>query len=374
VFLVGAHGAVSRFVAAGIAALQARRIEPVGIITSGPDFAKAGLVSFDNLVIGGCDRIKRPLSESVREIANSTRALDPELVQHLGPTLEGWSDRFNLPAADAGNSAGLAAARDAIARFRRLADVARVVVVNLSSTDGDPGTAAHYASRAALEKAVASNTAAIPASVVYAMAAFAEGCPYVNFTPSIGGESAALGEIATAAGLPHCGKDGKTGETLLKTVLGPMFVARALRVDAWQGFNMLGNQDGRTLQEPGPNAAKIRDKDAPLRAILGDGANLRTRIDYVPSLDDWKVAWDYIHFTGFLDVRMTLSFLWQGCDSALAAPLVIDLVRLTAWAHQQGEVGALAWTAPFFKTPVSSGGPQTHVFSDQITALKARFA
>ena len=117
---------------------------------------------------------------------------------------------------------------------------------------------------------------------------------------------------------------------------------------------MLGNRDGQVLQGSGALASKVRDKDEALRKILGDRDDLHSgvRIDYVPSLQDWKQAYDFIHFEGFLGARMQMHFLWQGCDSALAAPLVLDLVRLTDLAQRRGEVGTLPQLACFFKSPV----------------------
>ena len=113
----------------------------------------------------------------------------------------------------------------------------------------------------------------------------------------------------------------------------------------------------------------MRDKDEALRRILKDEHTFsRVRIDYVPSLDDWKQAYDLIHFRGFLGAKMQLHFLWQGCDSALAAPLVLDLVRLADFARRRGEHGSLPWLAPFFKTPldceVQDFAAQMHLFAE----------
>ena len=162
--------------------------------------------------------------------------------------------------------------------------------------------------------------------------------PFVNFTPSPGSTVPALVELAEERGVPHMGSDGKTGETLVKTVLAPLFAGRALRVLSWEGYNMLGNRDGFVLSDPQARESKTRSKDRALKQILGDDdLHAKVTIDYVPSLDDWKVAWDYIHFEGFLGARMSMQFTWQGNDSALAAPLVLDLARLAAFAHAQGE-------------------------------------
>jgi myo-inositol-1-phosphate synthase len=111
----------------------------------------------------------------------------------------------------------------------------------------------------------------------------------------------------------------------------------------------------------------VRNKNEALRQLLGD-ADVHTHvgIDFVPSLQDWKTAWDFVHFEGFLGARMTLQFTWQGCDSALAAPLVIDLVRLTDFAAARGESGVLEHLASFFKAPLSGG---SHDFQRQFQAL-----
>ena len=194
----------------------------------------------------------------------------------------------------------------------------------------------------------------LPTSSLYAYAAFTAGCPFIDFTPSTGARLPALHALAIRAGLPYGGNDGKTGETLVKTALAPMFAARALRVLSWSGTNLLGGGDGATLADPAAAASKTASKQRSLPETLGHEVDGQTHIDYVPDLGDWKTAWDHVSFAGFLGVRMSLQFTWQGCDSALAAPLVLDLARLTARAHQAGEVGALGALAFFFKDPVGS--------------------
>jgi myo-inositol-1-phosphate synthase len=131
-----------------------------------------------------------------------------------------------------------------------------------------------------------------------------------------------------------------------------MFTARNLKVLSWQSQNLLGNRDGMVLEDPDHKKAKLANKDQGLRKLLGDeNVHSQVRIDYVPSLGDWKTAWDFIHFEGFLGTRMQLQFTWQGCDSALAAPLVIDLVRFLEFAHRRGESGLQRHLSPFFKAP-----------------------
>ena len=159
----------------------------------------------------------------------------------------------------------------------------------------------------------------------------------------------------------------------MKTVLAPLFAGRALRVLSWEGYNMLGNRDGFVLNDPDARESKTRSKDQALRQILGDEDDLHAKvtIDYVPSLDDWKVAWDYIHFEGFLGARMAMQFTWQGNDSALAAPLVLDLARLAAFAQAEGESGLMTHTAAFFKSPA---GVEEQNFVKQLALLEAYVA
>jgi myo-inositol-1-phosphate synthase len=133
-----------------------------------------------------------------------------------------------------------------------------------------------------------------------------------------------------------------------------MFAARNLHVLSWIGHNILGGGDGRVLNDPANKASKVQSKDASLPAILGYKPQSLVSIEYVESLDDWKTAWDHIHFEGFLGTKMAMQFTWQGCDSILAAPLVLDLARLTLHAQRQGLSGVLAPLACFFKSPMGS--------------------
>jgi myo-inositol-1-phosphate synthase len=154
--------------------------------------------------------------------------------------------------------------------------------------------------------------------------------------------------------VPHAGKDGKTGETLIKSVLAPMFAARNLQVRSWIGHNILGGGDGRVLNDPANKASKVKSKDSALASILGYKPQSLVSIEYVESLDDWKTAWDHIHFEGFLGTRMALQFTWQGCDSVLAAPLVIDLARLMLMSQRRGESAVMSHLACFFKSPMGT--------------------
>ncbi|NNM32435.1 MAG: myo-inositol-1-phosphate synthase, partial [Gemmatimonadetes bacterium] len=208
----------------------------------------------------------------------------------------------------------------------------------------------------------------LPPSLVFTCAAIEAGCALVNFTPSLALDVPTIAARAVARGLPYCGRDGKTGETLLKSVLAPMFLARNLRVLGWESHNLLGNRDGAVLDHEANRRSKLSGKSEVVEEILDYPLHHRVRIDTMPSLDDWKTAWNLIHFEGFLGTRMSLQFTWQGCDSALAAPLVLDLVRLAEFAHRQGEAGPLRHTAAFFKSTLG-GAPAA--FPDQMELLRA---
>ncbi|NBE57113.1 inositol-3-phosphate synthase, partial [Streptomyces boluensis] len=191
-------------------------------------------------------------------------------------------------------------------------------------------------------------------------------CPYVNFTPSTGLHHPALAPVAASSGLPYAGRDGKTGQTLLRAVLAPMFLQRALAVRAWSGTNLLGGGDGAALADPAAAAAKNAGKERVLTDVLGTAPEGEVHIDDVPALGDWKTAWDHIAFDGFLGSRMVLQTIWQGCDSALAAPLVLDLARIVARAADTGLTGPRPELGFYFKDP---DGHTSAALGEQYAAL-----
>ena len=152
-----------------------------------------------------------------------------------------------------------------------------------------------------------------------------------------------------------------------KSVLAPMFKCRNLEVMSWEGFNILGNMDGQVLDHAENRKSKIKTKDSILPKILGYSPHSKVHINYVPSLGDQKTAWDFIHFKGFLGARMSLQFTWQGFDSALAAPLILDLVRLAELAHRRGESGLMIHLASYFKDPL---GVPEQSFAHQFDMLE----
>ncbi|MFE9388887.1 inositol-3-phosphate synthase [Streptomyces sp. NPDC006784] len=351
VWLIGARGSVATTAITGAAALAARLHPPVGMVTETEPFAGAGLPPLDSLVFGGHDTASCPLPKRAEALAEAG------VLPHGLPA----AVRAELATADAalrpgGPPAG-PAAEDADAEeeliagyaadltaFTRTHGLARTVVINVASTEPSPP---------ASEEAPGTAHTPLPPSSRYAAAALRAGCPYVNFTPSAGLHHPRLAAAAGTARVPYAGRDGKTGQTLLRSVLAPMFAQRALAVRAWSGTNLLGGGDGAALADPAAAAAKNAGKARVLADNLGTLPEGEVHIDDVPAMGDWKTAWDHIAFDGFLGSRMVLQTTWQGCDSALAAPLVLDLARLLARADERGRTGPVPGLGFYFKDPDS---------------------
>nr|WP_141203011.1 inositol-3-phosphate synthase [Streptomyces griseorubiginosus] len=352
VWFVGARGSVATTAVAGCAAVAAGLHPPTGMVTETAPFDGTGLPPLTSLVFGGHDTVDSPLPKRA-ELLTEAGVLPHGLAPAVRAELQAADEEIRLggplpdePRSDEELIADFAAD---LTSFRVRNALARVVVVNVSSTEPLP----------------APDAVRLPPSSLYAAAAVRAGCPYVNFTPSTGLRTPDLTEAAAARALPHAGRDGKTGQTLLRAVLAPMFVQRALDVRAWSGTNLLGGGDGAALADPAAAAAKNAGKERVLADTLGHTPQGEVHIDDVPTLGDWKTAWDHIAFDGFLGTRMILQTTWQGCDSALAAPLVLDLARLVARAHERGMPGALGELGFYFKDP--DGGPAG--LSEQYTAL-----
>ncbi|MET9198493.1 inositol-3-phosphate synthase [Streptomyces olivaceus] len=366
VWFIGARGSVATTAVAGCAAVAAGLHPPTGMVTETEPFAASGLPSLSSLVFGGHDTVDCPLPKRAEHLAAGgvlphglPSAVHAELVaadQEIRPGGPLPGDTGRGPDGDPGRGdqdlidVFAADIRDFVARR----GLAGAVVVNVASTEPAPAGDA------------------LPPSSLYAAAALRAGCPYVNFTPSTGLHHPALAPLAEASGLPYAGRDGKTGQTLLRSVLGPMFLQRALAVRAWSGTNLLGGGDGAALADPAAAAAKNAGKERVLTDTLGGTVEGETHIDDVPALGDWKTAWDHIAFDGFLGARMVLQTTWQGCDSALAAPLVLDLARLTARAREKGISGPLGELGFYFKDPVGAGPSSLAEQYTELTRFAAR--
>lgn len=348
VWLFGARGSVATTTIAGAAAL-AHGSPPAGVVTERPDFASVGLVGLDQLVFGGHDLVETPLTKQVERLA-AGGVLPPGLDGLIAADLADAERNLVVPSAGGSQYDQVHRMAEDIRAFRLRNDLDRVVAINVASTE--PPYEVADVDLAGLRRGLATS-AVLPPSSLGALAAFEADAAYVDFTPSTSIRPAAVREWAVEKGLPYGGQDAKTGETLVKSVLAPMFAARALPVHAWSGTNLLGGGDGATLADPRAAESKNVSKERGLSEMLGDVAG-QVHIDYVDPMGDWKTAWDHVLFSGFLGVRMTLQFTWQGCDSALAAPLVLDLARLSALALERGHVGAMPFLGFYFKDPIES--------------------
>jgi myo-inositol-1-phosphate synthase len=367
-WIVGARGSIATTLAVGMLAVQRGLLPLEGLLTETDPFRGLGLASLHDLRIGGCDLSPGTLAESAHATLEGVGSFPVAMIDALLPdvariaitrgVLRGGGPTIDALAGDQRAAGAAGSAREVMQRIvtdlRAFAAGEPTVVVNLASTEPTPPMALFEWNGDELRRALDDDDPRIPASCLYACAAIEAGCPHANFTPSAGPSLPAVAELARAAGVPLAGRDGKTGETLLKTALAPMFPIRALTVEGWYGTNILGNTDGLVLVDPENKASKITSKKGVLEGILGYAPEGDVRIDYFKPLADHKVAWNFIQFRGWAGHRMRMQFTWEGTDSVLAAPLVLDIARLILLAQRRGESGPIGPLGMFFKTPEGS--------------------
>jgi myo-inositol-1-phosphate synthase len=384
VLFIGALGYIATTVVAGSLALRKSLCKRTGMVTDLDIFSGLRLIEPDDIVFGGWDiRPGSPL-ESASTFFRNNQMLDPGIVSGIEDELNALSVNFfpgtarscgrtieRMAEKSASGECTLRALVDKLRHdinsFRNNNRLKDVLVFNLSSTEPPLNLQHCHTELSAFEDLIGNNRCeAVRASTLYAYAAILERCPYINFTPSNAALIPALIKLAEEKDVPVMGDDGKTGETLVKSALIPMFRYRNLEVLSWEGFNILGNMDGRVLDDPENRESKILTKEQVIGNILGYAPHSKVHINYVPSLDDQKTAWNFIHFKGFLGTKMSLQFIWQGYDSILAAPLVLDLIRLMELAKRRGESGIMHHLASFFKAPL---GVNEYRLSEQFRML-----
>lgn len=387
VWLLGAKGGVATTVTVGLIALRKGLTGDHGLVSQLPQLADLELADWKDFVLGGHDIRQSPLYDEAMKLHNVSHVIDEHLINrakadldridqnirpgvllNVGATIEKFAEG-ELRELHETPRAAIERVQADLKQFVADNKLDQLIVVNIASTEPPVDVSQLPERWSDLSKLLDKpRKCPLAASSLYAIAALDLGYPFINFTPSLGSAPAAIRELALERDTCHMGHDGKTGETLLKSALAPMFASRNLEIMSWVGHNIFGNMDGKVLDDPANKKTKVTSKDRLLGQILGYHPQTLVSIEYIESLGDWKTAWDHIHFRGFLGTPMMLQFTWQGCDSLLAAPLVLDLIRLTERAHRRGDRGLLTFLASFFKSPL---GVEENDFVRQFQMLEA---
>ncbi len=247
-----------------------------------------------------------------------------------------------------------------IQTFKTTADVERLVMIWCGSTEVSLAPAPVHQTLESFERGLKTNSPDIPPSMIYAYAAIRSGVPYANGAPNLSADVPALMDLAVKNGVPICGKDFKTGQTLMKTMIAPGLKSRMLGLAGWYSTNILGNRDGEVLADPGSFKTKELSKMSVLDSILepelygplyGSYAH-KVRIDYYPPRGDAKEGWDNIDIVGWLEMPMQIKINFLCRDSILAAPIVLDLCLFLDLAARSNLKGIQEWLSFYFKSPM----------------------
>jgi myo-inositol-1-phosphate synthase len=376
VAVVGLGGAVASTAAAGIELLKAGKADETGL----PLGDTAGLVPYRGMTFGGWDLYADDLLGAARHHKVLTRE-QIEGIEDSLETIKPWpaiGDANFCKGVDGDHRQEAPGHRQKIECLMKDLENFKsesggsAVLINLASVERTPDRSNPiYHDPEAFEAALDRSDEEISPAMLYAYAAIKCGVPYGNFTPSFSGDVPALVAMAEEAGVPLAGKDGKTGQTFMKTVLAPAFRDRALHIDGWYSTNILGNRDGEALNEPDSLASKIETKGDVLNSIVGyDVGSHLVQINYYKPRGDEKEAWDNIDVRGFLGQPMQIKINFLCRDSVLAAPLVIEIARCLDLAKRRGEGGICEALGVFFKAPMTPAGqPVLHAFPEQQAVL-----
>ncbi len=377
-------GAVSTTFIAGTLAIRKGLSRPIGSLTQMgslrlgkrtekrevdiKDFVP--LANLDDLVFGGWDIFE----DNCYEAAVKAGVIDVTLLDQAKPELSSIKpmkavfekkfvkklDGTYIKSAK-GHRKRIEALRQDIRNFKKENKVDRVVMIWCGSTEvyQEPKDSI-YESLESLEKALDSDNPSIAPSILYAYAALKEGVPYANGAPNLSVDFDAMYSLASQEGVPIAGKDFKTGQTLMKTILAPGFKARMIGIDGWFSTNILGNRDGEVLDDPDSFKSKEVSKLGVLEQILepekypelyGDLYH-KVRINYYPPRGDNKEGWDNIDIKGWLDYPMQIKVDFLCRDSILAAPIVLDLALFLDLSNRAGMHGIQEWLSFYFKSPM----------------------
>jgi myo-inositol-1-phosphate synthase len=401
ILLVG-MGAVSTTTIAGVIAIRRGLAKPIGALTQmgtirlgkrtdgrSPlikDFVP--LASLDDVVFGGWDIF----DENAYEASKTAGVLEKDLLDQIRPELEAiapmpavfdrrYVKRLDGPNVKKGKTKKDLAAQliEDMRRFKDANGCDRLVMIWCGSTEVFMTESPAHATLESFEKALEANDDTIPSSMIYAYAAIKEGIPYANAAPNLSADIPALLELAEQTGSPLCGKDLKTGQTLIKTIIAPGLKSRLIGVSGWYSTNILGNRDGEVLDDPESFKTKEESKKSVLDYILQP--NLYpdlykdlchvVRINYYPPRGDNKEGWDNIDIFGWLNYPMQLKINFLCRDSILAAPIVLDSALFLDLAKRADMSGIQEWLSFYYKSPMHAPGlyPEHDLFI-QLMKLK----
>jgi myo-inositol-1-phosphate synthase len=395
-------GAVSTTFIAGVQAIRRGLAQPIGSLTQMGTIRLGKrtegrsplikdlvpLAQLDDIVFGGWDIFE----DNCYEAASTAGVLEKSLLDQVRPELEAinpWPavfDRRYVKRLDGPNVKKGRTKRDLaeqviadIRAFKADNHLDRLVMIWCGSTEIFMTETEAHQTIEAFEHALDTNDVSIPSSMIYAYAALKEGIPYANAAPNLTADIPALLDLAARNGSPVAGKDLKTGQTLMKTIIAPGLKARLIGIDGWYSTNILGNRDGEVLDDPESFKTKEESKKSVLDYILqphlypdlyGDVCHV-VRINYYPPRGDNKEGWDNIDLVGWLGYPMQLKINFLCRDSILAAPIVLDVLLFLDLAHRAGWSGIQEWLSFYFKSPMHAPGlyPEHDLFI-QLMKLK----
>jgi myo-inositol-1-phosphate synthase len=403
--MIPGMGAVATTFVAGVEAIRKGIAKPIGSLTQmgtvrlgkrtdarSPKIKEfVPLTALDDLVFTGWDIF----DDNMHMAATKAGVLDRDLLDQVKPLLSSIQPRkavfdhnyvklIDGPNVKKGkNKMDLAEqVRADIRDFRKTSGAARLITIWCGSTESYIEPTAAHQSLKSFEKALTQNDENIAPSMIYAYASLMESVPFANGAPNLTVDLPVMHELSRKNEAPICGKDFKTGQTLIKTILAPGFKARMIGLNGWFSTNILGNRDGEVLEDPGSFKTKEESKLSVLEHILqpelypelyGNFTH-KVRINYYPPRGDNKEGWDNIDIFGWLGYPMQIKVDFLCRDSILAAPLVLDLVLFMDLAQRSAELRGLGiqeWLSFYFKSPMTAPGlyPEHDLFI-QLMKLK----
>ena len=402
ILIPGIGGAVSTTFMAGLEAVKQGLAKPIGSLTQMgtirlgkrdeyrvpmiKDFIN--LASIRDLMFCGWDVyedncydgairagvLERSLIESVKYPLQQLKPLPAVFRKEFVKNLDGTNIKRQKKHLDL-----VEALKDDISNFKKKNDIDRCIMIWCASTESYLAPQDVHSSIAKFEKGLKQNDPMIPPSMIYAYAAITSGIPYINGSPSLTVDVPAMNQLARKHEVPISGKDFKTGQTLMKTILAPGLKARLLGLQGWYSTNILGNRDGAVLEDAGSFKTKEESKLSVLKQILqpdvypdlyGDFYH-KVAINYYPPRGDNKEGWDCVDIFGWLGYPMQIKINFLCRDSILAAPIVLDLLLFTDFAKRSGLSGIQEWLSFYFKSPMHAEGlyPEHDLFI-QLMKLK----